>query len=66
MPYFGLTSPFLSSPLLEKVCDLPRFQCAPCSGQGVRLTPVSLCALPRFLHLITQLLRALFQGLPYN
>ncbi len=46
MPYFGLTSPFLSSPLLQKVCDLLRFQCAPCSGQGVQLTPVSLCALP--------------------
>ena len=50
MPYFGLTSAFLLSPLFLKVCDLPRFRCAACSGLGVRLTPVYLCAMPRFLH----------------
>jgi len=50
MPYFGLTSTFLSSPLLVKVCALLRSRCATCSGQGVRLTPVYLCAMLRFLH----------------
>jgi len=39
MPYFGLTSAFLSSPLLEK--------CAPYSGFGVRHAPVKVCGLLR-------------------
>jgi len=50
MPYFGLTSAFLLSPLWLKVCALLRFACATCSGQSVRLTPVLLCALLRLLH----------------
>ncbi len=58
MPYFGLTSAFLLSPLLEKVCALLRSECAPCSGRGVRLTPVYLCAMLRFLQVKQKKLKA--------
>jgi hypothetical protein len=47
MPYFGLTSPFLVSPLLKKcatspgfLCALLRSGCAAYSGFTVRLAPV--------------------------
>jgi len=35
-----------------KLCDMPRFQCAACSDLGVRLTPISLCDMLRFMQLI--------------
>lgn len=48
MPYFGLTSAFLSSPLFKNsvrltpvsVCAMLRFRCAAYSGLTVRHTPV--------------------------
>ena len=33
-----------------KVCDMPRIQCAACSGFAVRHRPDSLCDMLRIMH----------------